>query len=128
MEPNAPPEAANSRLDLVQQLNREHFKSRSDQLELEARIASFELAARMQLAATEALDLSKESTETHALYQTGDKDAGIHGRQCLLARRLVERGVRFVQVLHSGQPWDTHTPSPVCATFAGKPTGRQPRS
>jgi Protein of unknown function (DUF1501) len=109
LAPNAPPEAARARLELVQQLNREHFKPRSDQLELEARIASFELAARMQLAATEALDLSKESTETHALYQTSDKDAGIHGRQCLLARRLVERGVRFVQVLHSGQPWDTHT-------------------
>ncbi|MEX2260944.1 MAG: DUF1501 domain-containing protein [Bryobacteraceae bacterium] len=101
--------AAQSRLDLVQQLNREHLKTRGDQLELEARIASFELAARMQLAASDAVDLSREPKETHELYRTEDKEAGTHGRQLLLARRLVERGVRFVQVLHSGQPWDTHT-------------------
>ncbi|HWB96010.1 MAG TPA: DUF1501 domain-containing protein [Bryobacteraceae bacterium] len=101
--------AAKGRLDLLQALNREHLHRHSDQLDLEARIASFELAARMQIAATDALDLSKESKATHELYETGDPESGIHGRQCLLARRLVERGVRFVQVLHNGQPWDTHT-------------------
>ena len=108
LETRGSAEAASARLDLIQQLNREHLKTRAGQLELEARIASFELAAHMQLAATDALDLSKESKETHALYRTGDEIAGVHGRQCLLARRLVERGVRFVQVLHNGQPWDTH--------------------
>ncbi|MEO7653193.1 MAG: DUF1501 domain-containing protein [Bryobacteraceae bacterium] len=109
LEQAGPAGAARARLDLLQKLNREHFKTRADQLELEARIASFELAARMQLEATDALDLSKEPREMHALYRTDDKEAGVHGRQLLLSRRLIERGVRFVQVLHSGQPWDTHT-------------------
>ena len=108
LQPREPAEAASARLALVQKFNRDHLKQRPEQLELEARIASFELAACMQLAATDALDLSAESKETHALYGTDDAKTGTHGRQCLLARRLIERGVRFVQVLHSGQPWDTH--------------------
>jgi hypothetical protein len=103
-----PPGAAEGRLDLLRALNKRHFTTRPDQLELEARIASFELAAKMQLAATEALDLSREPKQVHAAYGTEDADAGIHARQLLLARRLLERGVRFVQVLHEGQPWDTH--------------------
>ena len=90
-------------------MNRQHLQGRQDNLELEARIANFELAARMQLAATDALDLTKESAATRASYgldTTGDR----HLRpQCLMARRLVERGVRFVQVMMSGQPWDTHS-------------------
>ncbi len=108
LQPAGPPEAAQGRLDLLRELNRRHFSPRSDQLELEARIASYELAARMQLAASKALDLSLEPKHVHEAYGTDDADAGIHARQLLLARRLLERGVRFVQVLHEGQPWDTH--------------------
>lgn len=96
------------RLALLQQLNRMHMEPRRDQLELEARIASFELAARMQVAASDALDLSKESQPTREFYGTENEDTAVYARQCLLARRLVERGVRFVQVLHHSQPWDTH--------------------
>ena len=106
--PQGSREAAAARFELLQQLNREHFQQRQDQLELEARIASFELAARMQLEASEALDLTREPKAMHDLYGTGDAEMGIHARQLLLARRLLERGVRFVQVLHEGQPWDTH--------------------
>jgi uncharacterized protein (DUF1501 family) len=109
LKPQGSREAADARLDLLRQLNREHFRTRQDQLELDARIASFELAARMQLEASEALDLSREPKRMHELYGANDAEMGIHGRQLLLARRLVERGVRFVQVLHNGQPWDTHT-------------------
>ena len=108
LEPQGPPQAAAGRLELLQQLNRQHFAPREDQLELEARIASFELAARMQVEASRALDLSKESAETHELYGTGQGVTAIYGRQLLLARRLIENGVRFVQVLHRNQPWDTH--------------------
>ncbi len=108
LKPKTSDAAARSRLELLQTLNREHLRRHSDQLELEARIESFELAARMQIEATDALDLAKEPQETHDLYRTADPVAGVHGRQLLLARRLVERGVRFVQVLHEGQPWDTH--------------------
>ncbi len=108
LEPKDPPEAAAGRMELLQQLNREHFAPRAEQLELEARIASFELAARMQVEASQVLDLSKESAETHELYGTQQAATGIYGRQLLLARRLIENGVRFVQVLHRNQPWDTH--------------------
>lgn len=108
LKPAGPSGAAQGRLDLLRQLNREHLAGRQDQLELDARIASYELAARMQLAASEALDLSREPQAMHELYGTNDPEAGIHARQLLLARRLVERGVRFVQVLLNGQPWDTH--------------------
>jgi len=108
LKPQGPAAVAAARFSLMQDLNREHFRPRADQLELEARIASYELAARMQLAATDALDLSREPRSMHDLYGTGDEEAGIHARQLLLARRLSERGVRFVQVLLNGQPWDTH--------------------
>lgn len=108
LKPSGPGDAAAARFALMQQMNREHLAGHADQLALEARIASYELAARMQLAASEALDLTKEPASMHALYQTDDAEAGIHGRQLLLARRLAERGVRFVQVLLNGQPWDTH--------------------
>ena len=108
LETRGSAEDSADRLELLQQLNREHLKTHSDQLELNARIASFELAARMQVEATDALDLSRESEATRELYGIDNKDTAIYGRQCLLARRLTERGVRFVQVLHKGQPWDTH--------------------
>lgn len=108
LKPSGPESAAGARFALMQAMNREHMAGREEQLALEARIASYELAARMQLAATEALDLGREPKAMHDLYMTDDAEAGIHGRQLLLARRLAERGVRFVQVLLNGQPWDTH--------------------
>jgi Protein of unknown function (DUF1501) len=108
LEPRGNAAAGTARLDLLRQLNRDHLERHSGDMELEARIGSFELAARMQLEASKILDLSREPAETHALYGTGDAETGVHARQCLLARRLVEHGVRYVQVLHQGQPWDTH--------------------
>jgi hypothetical protein len=91
-------------LDLLGQLNRMHQESRKDESELEARIQAFELAYRMQVDASDAFDVSKEPKHVLESYGTG-----IHGRQLLLARRLVERGVRMVQVYHGDvQPWDSH--------------------
>ncbi len=92
-------------LDFVQQINRLHRDRRRGGGQLDARIETFELAYRMQSKATDAFDVSQESPATHKLY--GDSD---YGRQLIMARRLVERGVRFVQV-YSGnfQPWDNHS-------------------
>ncbi len=91
-------------LDLLARWNRRHQADRPDEAELEARIQAFELAFRMQTAASEAFDLSREPQYVRDAY--GDT---IHGRQLLLARRLVERGVRIVQVYHGDvQPWDSH--------------------
>jgi uncharacterized protein (DUF1501 family) len=109
LETKIPPEAADARLRLLQTMNRQHLEGRRDNLELEARIANFELAAHMQLAATDALDLTKESAATRSAYGLEKPETATYGRQCLMARRLVERGVRFVQVMMSGQPWDTHS-------------------
>ncbi len=93
-------------LDLLASLNRRHQKPRSDDPNLEARIQSFELAYRMQTEATEAFDLSKEPKTILDLYQADT----IHGRQLLMARRLIERGVRVVQCYHGDvQPWDSHS-------------------
>ena len=99
-----------SKLGFLKQLNRQHVASRSQQSELDARIESYELAFRMQSAAPEAVDLSQESRETQALYGVGGKKTDTFGRNCLLARRLVERGVRFVQLYHgTGSKWDAHS-------------------
>lgn len=93
-----------STLDLMQQLNQKHLQDRGPDNVLEARIASLETAFRMQTDASEAFDLSQETEATRNSYGQGDYANG-----CLLARRLVERGVRFVQVYYgNGQPWDTH--------------------
>jgi hypothetical protein len=108
LQPAVSRDAADARLKLLNTLNRDHLKTRRDNLELEARISNFELAARMQLAATDALDLGKESDVTRRLYGMDHPETATYGRQCLMARRLVERGVRFVQVMMAGQPWDTH--------------------
>ncbi len=91
-------------LDFVQWLNRKHAEGRGDDSRLEARIASYELAFRMQAAAPEAVDLNRETKTTRDLYGDG------FGAMCLTARRLVERGVRFVQIYHGcgGGGWDTH--------------------
>ena len=104
--PGADPKALAARLDLIQKLNREHAAAHPGDTELDARVRSYELAARMQTAAPEAFDLSKETKETRALYGLDDKDTAEFGRHCLLARRLVERGVRVVQLRHGG--WDAH--------------------
>ncbi len=87
----------------------QHRTSRSEDDQLEARIASYELAYRMQSAAPAAVDLSDETDETASLYGLNDKATARNGRNCLLARRLVERGVRFVQLyMGSGSKWDAH--------------------
>ena len=96
-------------LDLLQSLNQQHLDDHPDEAELEARIASYELAARMQTAAAEALDIAQESEATQRLYGLDRNETREYGTRCLIARRLVERGVRFVQLFHSGQPWDNHS-------------------
>jgi hypothetical protein len=99
-----------SKLDFVQELNRRHLGERGEDHDLEARIASYELAYRMQSAAPEAVDLTRETKETWRLYGLEDKATQKMGRNCLLARRLVERGVRFVQLYcGSGSKWDAHS-------------------
>jgi hypothetical protein len=96
-------------LDFVQQRNAEHLAERDADDELSARAKSYELAFRMQTAAPELVDLSHETAETERLYGIGDKETNDFGTRCLLARRLVESGVRFVQ-LYSGDTngWDAH--------------------
>jgi hypothetical protein len=97
---------------VLQALNREHAARHPGDSRLEGRIASYELAARMQLSAPEALDVSKETKATHNLYGLDDKVTQPFGKSCLIARRLLERGVRFVQVWSgAGGPsnnWDNH--------------------
>jgi hypothetical protein len=95
-------------LELLREINRKHAYAHPGESELDARMASYELAARMQLAATDALDISKETEGTLKLYGIDDPETREYGTRCLLARRLVERGVRFVQLFHAGQPWDNH--------------------
>jgi hypothetical protein len=95
-------------LELLGKLNRRHLARHPGEADLEARIASYELAARMQTAAKEALDLSREPETIRRLYGLDDPVTRSYGTRCLLARRLVERGVRFVQLFLGGQPWDTH--------------------
>jgi hypothetical protein len=91
-------------LDLLRALNQKHLEKRDEDSQLEARIQSFELAYRMQMEAAEAFDVSREPQ--HILDMYGD---GVQARQILIARRLVERGVRFIQLWHGdGQPWDNH--------------------
>jgi uncharacterized protein DUF1501 len=91
-------------LDLLRQLNEEHAQRRCQDAQLEARIQSFELAYRMQIDASDAFDITKEPEQIRNMYGPGTQ-----ARQLLIARRLLERGVRFVQVWHgAGQPWDNH--------------------
>jgi hypothetical protein len=95
-------------LKYLDELNRDHLASHPGELDLEARIASYELAAKMQTAAKEALDLSRETNKTKAMYGIDEPATANYGTRCLIARRLVERGVRFVQVFTSNQEWDNH--------------------
>ena len=91
-------------LDLLQALNRKHESARQKDAPLEARLQSYELAYRMQMEATDAFDTDKEPEAIRKMY--GD---GVYARQCLIARRLLERGVRYIQLYHgAGQPWDHH--------------------
>jgi len=103
------PRQQQQKLELLRELNRRHADARPRRSQLEARIASYELAYRMQSAAPEAVDLSRESEATRNLYGLGDESTAGFGRNCLMARRLVERGVRFVQLYSgSGSKWDAH--------------------
>ena len=95
-------------LDFLGQLNQAHLAKRPGEHSLDARIDSYELAARMQTAATDALDISGESATTKKLYGIDQDATREYGTRCLIARRLVEYGVRFVQLFLNGQPWDNH--------------------
>jgi hypothetical protein len=97
------------KLSFIQALNKHHRRQRTEDDRLDARIAAYELAYRMQAAAPEAIDLRSETNETQSLYGLDQKATTRNARNCLMARRLVERGVRFVQLyLGSGGKWDAH--------------------
>jgi Protein of unknown function (DUF1501) len=102
------PLARESQLRFLDELNRLHGKRHPGNSELEARITNYEIAAAMQTAVPEALDLSQESAATRRLYGLDNPVTQKYAARCLIARRLIERGVRFVQLFLSGQPWDTH--------------------
>ncbi len=101
-------QSRSNQLAFLKKLNQHHAEKFPENTELSARIANYETAARMQSAVPEALDLSGESEATKKMYGLDNPTTEEYGRRCLLARRLVERGVRFVQLFLSGQPWDTH--------------------
>jgi hypothetical protein len=113
LPPGTTPEAQRQMLDRLHEKNVEHLADRKDNSELAARIASYELAFKMQQHAPEAVDFSKEDAKTLELYGVDKPRTADFGRKCLLARRLVERGVRFVQVYsggaHNDDNWDAHT-------------------
>ncbi len=110
--PGTTREAQRAMLDRLKEKNEQHLASRSDNSELMARIASYELAFKMQQHAPEAVDFSQETQKTLELYGIGEKKTDDFGRKCLLARRLVERGVRFIQIYsggnHNDYNWDAH--------------------
>lgn len=95
-------------LDLLARLNARHLQQHPGEAELLGRIASFELAYRMQMEATELVDFTTETAETRELYGLDQKETRSYGAKCLMARRLIERGVRFVQVYSDGE-WDAHS-------------------
>jgi hypothetical protein len=107
------PAARERSLRLLAELNRRHQELHPRETELDARIQNFELAARMQLAAADVLDISRESPQTRKLYGLDSPATAGYGLRCLMARRLIEQGVRFVQVFPplspSFQPWDNHS-------------------
>src|SRR5213596_139838 len=94
---------------LLQRMDELHRQKHSGQPDLDARIANYELAARMQITATDALNLSQESEETKEMYGLNQELTASYGKRCLMARRLVERGVRFVQIFIESQIWDAHS-------------------
>jgi len=95
-------------LRYLKQLNQKHLALHPENSDLAARISNYELAARMQTAAQEALDITRESKVIHRLYGIDQEETREYGTRCLIARRLVERGVRFVQVFTRNQGWDHH--------------------
>ena len=105
-------EIQKNQLSLLEQLNHLHLAERPDGQELAARINSYELAYRMQSATPEAVDLSQETDKLQAAYGIGNEPTNEFGRNCLVARRLVERGVRFIQLYSGGghleETWDAH--------------------
>lgn len=111
LQPDAPrPDAVvRHERDFLAQLDQWHRQRRTGHSVLDARIASYELAARMQREAGAALDINQETAETQAMYGIGKEPTDSYGRRCLIARRLVERGVRFVQLYINSQIWDNHT-------------------
>jgi hypothetical protein len=96
-------------LTFLDRLNRRHLAQHPGEFDLEARIQSYELAAAMQTAAKDALDITNEPESIRCLYGLDQDHTREYGTRCLIARRLVERGVRFVQLFLGGQPWDTHS-------------------
>ena len=94
---------------LLRALNADHLSRYPGDAELTTRISNFEVAARMQTAVPELLDLSQETQSTQRMYGLDNPTTAEYGTRCLIARRLIERGVRFVQLFLSGQPWDTHS-------------------
>ncbi|MBM4072593.1 MAG: DUF1501 domain-containing protein [Planctomycetes bacterium] len=107
------PRTQRASLDLLAELNRAHMKERPGDSELAARIESYELAFRMQTTATETVDLDRESATTRAMYGLDQPRTADFGRKCLITRRLLERGVRFVQLYSGGghleDTWDGHS-------------------
>lgn len=98
-----------AQLDLLQELNQKHLQARQNDTQLESRVQSYELAYRMQMEATDAFDISKEPQWVIDMYGAGPGRENAFARQCLIARRLLERGVRFLQLwTGDGQPWDNH--------------------
>jgi hypothetical protein len=99
-----------AKVDYINELNKRYASRRGDRDPVEARIAAYELAYRMQSSAPDAVDLSRETAATQRLYGLDRPESATNGRNCLLARRLVERGVRFVQIyMGSGSKWDAHS-------------------
>ena len=102
-------QARDSQLRFLDELNRAHLGRHAGNSELEARITNFEIAARMQTTVPEAVDLSSEPESIRRMYGLDNPATREYAARCLIARRLVERGVRFVQLFLSSQPWDTHS-------------------
>ena len=96
------------RSELLKDLNTEHLAARPYESDLQARMISYELAEAMQSAAKDALDIGQETEATHKMYGLDQDATREYGTRCLIARRLVERGVRFVQLYTSTQQWDHH--------------------
>ena len=101
--------ARTRQLQLLNEFNRSHLQQYPGNSELEARMTDFEVAARMQTVVPELLDLSGETAATRKMYGLDNPATAEYGSRCIIARRLIERGVRFVQLFLAGQPWDTHS-------------------
>ncbi len=125
-EPQPDPVVSLSR-DLLSRLDRIHQQQRSGHLQLDARIASYELAARMQVSASDALDITQETAQTQKMYGIGEKTTDNYARRCLMARRLVEAGVRFCSSTPKARCGTATATSAIpCRTPAGRPISRSP--